>query len=841
MSRGMTPGQALRFAARDLRGQLGQFRVLILCLALGVGSIATVGFVADSLTAAMDRNAQGILGGDIQLRLVHRQMTDDESSAADNLGQVSEVANLRTMARTPAKQRLVELKAVDHLYPLAGEITLGNHIALRTLNQPAPVAVVDRSLLLELGLTTGQMLSIGQTEFEIISTIVREPDRVVTGFSIGPRVMIHKRHLESTGLVQPGSLISYSYRLLLSEPGTHATVLEQLNADFPDAGWQTRTIDNASDGLTAFVNRLRLFLTLVGIAALLVGGIGIANGVTAYLNRKLPTLALLKALGASRRLVRSIYLGQVIAVTVLASLAGLLLGGLTTFIALPILSGLVNVSVPAVLLPETGLLALLFGLLTSLTFALLPLHRAGEVAPGQLLKNALHLTGGLRPTIGFVLSTATLILLAVSTAYSPVVAAWFIAGAVTSLIILALVGQLIRIGAGWLPRSRRPALRLAIANLSRPGAATMSVVVSLGLGLTLLVAIAQTQGNLTRQIDENLPDQIPSFFVLDIDPADADNFIADAEALPAVSEVVSVPMMRGRITAMKGIPVEDWDIPGEISWIFDGNESRGVTWMRDKPGNADLTLGGWWPADYSGETLVSLDADLNTALGLQIGDLITVNLLGRDFEARIANFRTIDWQSMQINFVMVFSPGLLENAPQMRLATIELGEGRTSADEDTVMATLVNRYTGITMIRVSDAIGQARELLASLAFAITSIAGVTLVTGMVVLAGALSAGREQRIYDNVVLKVLGGTRKLTLTVLLLEYSLLGLIAAAVALIIGSGAAWLLITEILELPFTLLPGVIFGTAATALAVTLLFGLAGTWIVLGAKAAPYLRND
>jgi putative ABC transport system permease protein len=302
-----------------------------------------------------------------------------------------------------------------------------------------------------------------------------------------------------------------------------------------------------------------------------------------------------------------------------------------------------------------------------------------------------------------------------------------------------------------------------------------------------------------------------------------------------VSEVNSVPMLRGRIVEVNGTPVSEATIPEDVRWVFQGD--RGITWARTPPDNATITRGSWWPADYSGEPLISLDHEVGQKVGLEPGETMTVNVLGRNIEAEIANWREIEWSDLQINFVMMFSPGMLSNAPQSHIATVKIDPAQESALEKQVNA----QFPNVSAIRVKDVLDRVGAILTNIALAVRSTASITVLAGTFVLAGAIAAGHRRRIYDSVVLKVLGATKRDVTGAFLLEYGLLGLVTALIAAVIGSLAAWAVMTQVMDGAFAVLPTAIAGTVVAATAVTLAFGFAGTWRALQQKAAPLLRNE
>jgi len=841
---------AIRLARRELRGGLRGFWIFLGCLVLGITAIAGVGSLSSAMLTGISDDGRALLGGDIDIRRIHTPATDEQRAwFRDNAERVSRTVELRGMARRPggngagdgARQTLVELKAVDRAYPLFGttvtkpEQPLAQGLARR---DGAWGALVDSTLARRLDLAPGDRLNIGDVTYRVRGELLREPDRAAQAFTLGPRVLVARGSLEATGLVQPGSLVYYHYRLDLPGDTDTGAFRKRLEAAFPDAGWRVNDLSNAAPGITRFVERVTLFMTLVGLTALLVGGVGIANAVRAYLDGKIPTIATFKCVGAPARLVFLTYLAQVMALAALGIAAGLVLGAALPLVAGPILAGYLNFDIAVGVYPGALAVAALFGVLTTLAFALWPLARAQGIPAAALFRDVVAHRASRPPAwaLGAIAASGgALAGLAVVNADQRLFALGFVGGAVGALLAFRLAAAGVVEVAKRVPRARRPALRLAVANLHRPGAPTGSVVMSLGLGLTVLVAIALIEGNLSRQVTEQMPEDAPSYFFIDIQKDQRDPFVQMLGGMDGVRDVSTVPMLRGRITRVNGTPVGELDIPEDVQWIFDGD--RGITWARDVPSNSRVVNGQWWDPQHDGQQLVSIDRQLGAAMGLEPGESLTINLLGRNIRAEIANWREVNWEGLGINFVMVFSPGVVSEAPQSYLATAKTPPEREADLESRV----AERFPNISAIRVRDVLDRVSGLLANIAMAVRATASITLLAGTLVLAGAVAAGHRRRIYDAVVLKVLGATRRNVTNAFLLEYGLLGLVTALVAAVVGSAAAWVVMTKVMDGEFVLLPGAVALTAVLATAVTLAFGYVGTDRALRQKAAPLLRNE
>ncbi|HTV68049.1 MAG TPA: ABC transporter permease, partial [Rhizobiaceae bacterium] len=692
-------------------------------------------------------------------------------------------------------------------------------------------------------LTPGARVKLGTAIFELRAMLVTEPDAVSDGFGFAPRLLVSMEGLRASGLIQPGSLVEHAYKIRVPAGTPEATVnamRDRATTEFPESGWSVRTRSNAAPSLSANIERFSQFLTLVGLTALVVGGVGVANAVRAYLESKRGVIATFKSLGASGGFVFTVYLVQILAIAGMGIAIGLVLGALMPLAASAALSSFIPV--PA----ETGIyfdalgIAALFGVMTTLAFALMPLGRARDVPATALFREMGFDAKGLPRLIyvaGAIAIAASLALLAVWFSAERWIATVFVLSTIFAFVVLRSVAWLVQWIARKSPRVRSTALRLAVGNIHRPGALTPSVVLSLGLGLTLLVTLALIDGNLRQQIAGDLPARAPNFFFVDIQSGEVDAFDRLIQSEAPNGTLEKVPMLRGRIMQLNGTDVAKMEVPPEGAWVLRGD--RGLTYEEKIPENASLSEGEWWPENYTGEPLVSFAAEEGAVIGLKLGDTVTVNVLGRNVTAKIANFREIKWESLGINFVMVFSPNTFAGAPHSWLATLSIPDA-TSADESRILNAVTRTFPAVTTVRVKDALDVVNRLVAQLGTAIRAAASVALIASVLVLAGALAAGNRARIHDAVVLKTLGATRRTLITAFSLEYMLIGLATAIFALFAGGIAAWYVVSQIMTLPAAFLPEVAVGTTVFALVLTVGIGLVGTWRVLGHKAAPVLRN-
>ena len=829
---------AFRLAARELRGGVRGLRIVLACLALGVAVIAGVGGLRVAIERGLDADGRRILGGDLEVEGGSQPLPDALRDWLRARGaRLSDVVMMRSMLVAPNNERqLVELKAVDDAWPLVGAATpaIG---ALRKrdgrFGLSAEPIVLDR-----LRLHPGDPVRLGVATFSLRAPLTGEPDRVAGPSMLGARALIPLAALPSTGLIAPGSMVSYALRLVLPPTATPGAEADAIRAAFPDQGWRIRTPREAAPGVSRFIEQTSLFMSLVGLTSLLVGGIGVANGVRAWIEARGRTIATLRCLGASGALVFQVCLVQIVALSALGISVGLVLGAALPSAMSAVLAGSLPVPPRLGLFPGPLAEAAAFGLLTALTFSLWPLGRVAHIAGAALFRDALLPERG-RPSARIIGANAALaaglVGLTIATAPDRRFALWFCGAAALALLLFRLAGDALIAASRAAPRLSAPWARLGLANLHRPGSATPLMLVSVGLGLSTLAAVALIQGNVRQQVLDELPANAPSFFFVDIQSDQLDRFDQLVGAARGVRSMHSMPSLRSRIVAVNGVPADQVKATPETRWALRGD--RGLTYAAAPPEGTRIVAGQWWPADYQGRPLVSFDAGLARGWGVGIGSTIRVNVLGRDIDLTVASLRDIAWRSLSLNFAMVASPGLVQHAPHTFIATVRADP----ADQGTLLRNVTDALPNVTGIRVEDILRAVAELLDKIATALAATGSITLAAGMLVLAGAVAAGQRRRTREAVVLKTLGATRAQIRAAWLVEFGVLGLVAGAIAAAIGTAASYGVVRFLMDSDWAFLPGRLAATMLICVGLMLLFGYAGTAGALRAKAAPLLRND
>ena len=832
----------VKYAARNLRSGLKGFWIFLSCLTLGVAAIAMIGSLSTAVQQGLNEQGQTILGGDIEFSIVQRQASVDELAYMKSKGDLSQIASMRAMAQSNGASTLVEIKAVDQAYPLYGNLKLAPASAdiFSSSNGSFGVAV-DPLLLQRLNLKLGDPLKLGQATVILRATIEEEPDRIANGIIFGPRLIMSHQAMLATGLVQPGSLVTWNYHVKLNSDSSLSAgkaLQTEAKTKFPDAGWRIRTTDKAAQGADEFVGKLGYFMTLVSVAALVIGGAGIANAVAAFVNRRRDAIATLKCLGLPNRDVVGISLTEIMIVSVLGIFMALCAGAATPFVVQAVFGKILPLPIATKIMWQPLGFAAVLGFLVTLAFALWPLSRISHIQGAALFRSHSLQQAG-RPSWKYIAASLAILALAalliLASFEEPRVTASYLGGLAAGFVILALLASLIVKVASLLPRPNNLLLRQAVQSLYKPGATAKSVIMALGLGLTLFVTLALTDQTISTELKSGIPDKAPAFFFIDVPNTELDQFGAKLKEQAGVTDITNAPMLRGRITKVKGVSAEQVKTTADTSWALRGD--RGLTYADELPKGSKLVEGQWWAKDYSGPPLVSMTQDIANGLDLKIGDKITVNVLGREVEAQIANLRTVNWRALGINFVMVFSPDTLKAAPHSEIVTVEMKGG----DEGKLLNTMAAAYPSVTAVRVKDALTTVGDLLGKMLAAVRGANAITLLTGILVLAGALASGLSSRSYEAVVLKTYGATRRQLLMAFIIEYALLGLVAALFGIATGSLGSWFLAHYILEMPWVFSAPTAIITALIAMLLTIAAGLSVTARALSAKPSFYLRNE
>ena len=836
---------ALRLALRQARGGRRHLAALFACVALGVGALVAVGTLGAGLEATLAREAKALLGGDVELRAA-RPLPADAETALGGLvrdgARVVRVSELVAMARAPAggASLLVELKAPSPGYPLYGALTTSPAAPLAALLE-GDGAVVQRDVLERLKVAVGDRLAVGEATLTIRGVVETEPDRSASLVRLGPRVFLSPAALERAGLVTFGSRVRYRALVRLPETLRAGDTRAALARAIVDPGVRVAAYDESQPGLRRFFSQLTLYLGLVGLASLLVGGIGVAASVSAFVARQVPTIAALKALGAETPTLVATYLIQTQAVALAASLVGAGLGLAAQPLLASALAGLVPFALEARPEPLTLTRGVVMGLLTTLLCTWAPLAAVRAVPAWLLLRRDVETStrGGGRLTLLPV--AAGLAALALWQAGSLKTGALFVGAALAALVALAALARGLTALALRVPRARGLAWRHGLAALGRPGGHAPRVVVALGVAVMLLLTVALLEGVLGRQIDYEQRREAPSFFFLDVQPDQVDDFGRLVERTTGTRPAFT-PVVRARLAAVDGVRVTREAVERrrgrdeEGRWYF--TREYALTWAEAAPPPTALTAGRWWtPAEGGARALASVEETAARHLGVRPGSRLTFDVQGVAIDVEVTGLRRVDWQSLTTNFFFVLSPAALAGAPATWVATTRVPGAQEAALQNAVAAAFPN----VTAIPLRDVLERVAAVLADIAVAVRLVALFTLGAGVVVLAGALAATRSQRLYESVVLRTLGATRGLVARAFAVEYGLLGAAAGLGGAVLATILAWAVVRWVLDAPWSFDPVVLLVGFAASVTLAIAVGFLVTFRLLGQKPLPVLRRE
>ena len=834
---------AWQFARCELRQSVMRFRIFLAALMLGVAAIGAVGSVAESMRSGITDNGRMLLGGDFELSSLHVATDKDLLDKVRRTASLSEIIQMRAMlgketgTEHAAKRKLVELKAVDEAYPLVGIVELSPP---QTLKQALADrgAVVAPALLRATGLSVGDKAQLGEITITVRGVLDSEPDQTISFVSFGPRLMVSTATLNESGLRQEGAFITYRNRAVVRQASQIEDIITELDKAVDNTHIRLRTTDSAAGAFDRFIERAERFLMLVSLTALLIGGLGVSGAVRAWLQSRMTVIATLKCVGATSNLIFRVYMLQVLAMAGLGIAGGLVLAGLTPFATTRLFADYVNVPLDPTFYPRPLAIAAAFGFLTTLVFALWPLSRTQFIRASHLFRTLSEPpTGWPGNTVlgAIIICCAGLLSLALLATGNIVLSFSFLVGTGIALLFLSGLGEAVLRGLRLVRSPRYIPTRLALSAITRQGSPLRSIILAFGLGLSVLVAVTSSQHNLASQLNGRAENEAPDWFFIDIQPEQVTPFITLVQQQAPNTVIEQTPMLRGRVTALDGVPANQFSPDNESAWILRGD--RALTWQALPPEETKIMTGSWWSSDYSGPPLLSITHEMAEDFGLAVGDSVSLNILGREITGEIANTREVAWESFRINFVFIMSPGLLEGAPHSWIATTKSDTDDTASK---IEQAVTSSFKNISALSVRQAVSTVEKVLDLLGNAIQLTAAVTLLSGLAVLAGSVATSEAQRISDSIILKVLGARRTDIILSWLFEYALLGILTALVASVIGTGVSWALIVLFIESNFIFNLPLILSTAFIGAGFTTLLGLIGAMRSLSFRPAPFLRE-
>ena len=790
-----------KLSIKELRGSFSEFKIVITSIFLGVFIISAVGSLSENLKFEINDQRSELLGGSFELSTTYQKFPQKIKKWLEVNGKTSEVIELRTMLSSNknsiVKRRLVELKAVDENWPLVGNISIKPEQSLNQSinNTNFNGVLIDKNVKNQLNLNLGDMLNLGDSKIIIKGILKKEPDRMFSFATFGSRVLLSIKTLQKTNLIIPGSLVKYKIKFIPNEKNINLSYLSKL---VEGTNISIRDVNSSTNNFNNFIERTSLFISMVGLITLLISGIGISSGVKGYIIKKIKNIAILKSLGAKNTQVFLIYLFQVMVIFLLSIIPALLAGISIPFLLSPIISSELFDTFQARIFLQPIIISFSFGLIVCLLFTIIPIARTYEIKPIQLIRYSahnIHNQNSKNIKIFIIFLICLLCYLTVIMTNDIKLSVYIFTSIVISFIILSVFTNLYFYILKKINFKIGSLSELVRKSIISKNSFSKAIVVSFSIGLSLLISLNIIEESLDNKISKTINQEAPNHFLIDIQPNQIETIKKIASASKDVLFLNSQPMLRGRITEINDIKVENLKVNKDVQWVL--KRDRAFSWTNERPESTKLISGEWWKKDYNGPLLVSIGDKIAKGMNLKIGDNIRFNILGRNFEATIFNTREIIWENMNINFIFVLSESSLTNAPHTWIAS-------TTSDDKEInngfIEKVVNEFSNISSISIEESYKAIKSILNLLIIIINSIALITLLSGVIVLAGILDVSKKDKLYEIAIFKILGASPKKISLLWLYEYLIIGLMASLISLLIGCVVSFILLDFVFNVNF-----------------------------------------
>jgi putative ABC transport system permease protein len=828
--------RVLRFALRNLWRDMksGEVAVLLLALTVATASLTAVGFFTNRITQAVRAQAGEVLAADLRLESSH-PLPERYFQAAQEQGlTAAQIWSFATAAFNGDASQLVSIHAVTGGYPLRGHLRIADTpygvARVTALIPKRGESWVDARAMAQLSLAVGDGLRVGEAKLRITEVLDYRPDQGTGFVSLAPAVLMNMADIDATQLIQPGSRVTYA-ALFAGTPSSVASFRDWLTAH-KGAGERLREVDDSSRQLNSAIDRASRFLSLAGLASVLLGAVAVAMGARRYAARHIDAVALMKCMGAAQSFVLAVSVLELALLALAAVGVGALLGFLAQQGIAWLLRDLLTTELPPAS-PAPLLMALVTVTAMLIGFALPPLLQLKNTPPARVLRKTVT-APPLRYGISYLLAVAALVAILWVLVRDTELVFTVLAGVVAVAAVLALAGMgLVRI-TGRLRGGVGVAWRYGLANVSRRGGSSVVQIVAFGLGLMVLLVLAVVRSDLLADWRHSLANDAPNNFLINIRPDEREP-LRDYLSAHQLGNPVMYPMVRARITAINGTPAESLRLESERGRSFLEREQN-LTWSQDLMPDNQLIAGTWWSAADNGKPLVSISSEYQEGLHLKLGDHLSFDVAGEPVTVEIESIRKIRWDSFRPNFFLVFPPGLLDGAAGTYMTSIYLTPAKRPA-----LLGLVRQFPTVSVFDVDAILRQVRDIMDRASLAVQYVFLFTLAAGVVVLLAAVQSTRDERRYESAMLRTLGASRATVLQGVAAEFGALGFLAGILAAVGASIIGMVLAQRLFSIEYRFDPyvwgiGLVCGT--------LLVGISGTLATRRVVATPpvvSLRED
>ncbi len=820
-----------RMLWRDWRG--GELNILAIGLVIAVTSITAVGFFTDRIERGLQMQSAELIAADLVITSGRADISDYIQQARANNFQLASTQQFRSVVPGSERPQLVEVKSVTEGYPLRGALRISDSAFgpdEATTGIPGPGEVwVEARLLQLLGLEIGDSIQLGRSTFKLRKIIRYEPDRAGDLFSLAPRIMMNHADLDATELISTGALVNY--RVLIAGESSSINDYRKAIENKLRPGEAILTVEEGRPELNTALQRARQFLGLAALISVLLAGVAVATVANRFSMRHRNTSAMMRCLGASQNTIITLFTMEMLWLSLLASTAGCVLGGLTQFIITGLLDQLVLTQ-----LPPPSFSAVLLGYATGVVmltgFALPPLLSLRRIPPLHVLRKDVSI----RPVSSWTIYLAVLLCMSLLLYWQIgdlILVTTVIGGIVLTLVILALAAYLLilllnrlrgRVGVAW---------RFGLANISRRPASSVIQIVAFGLGIMVMLLLSTVRSDLLNDWQASLPADAPNHFVINVQ-SDQVTAITDYFKARGVVNTRLYPMVRARLLEINGLNASSDDYESERAKHLITREFN-LSWAEKMQQDNILVAGSWWQQEDFGKPLLSLESNLADTLRLQLGDVVSFDINGTLIDFTISNLRSVEWDSFNINFFTVVPPGVLEGKPANWVTSVYL-----DSEQRQQLSQLVREFPNITLIDVETIMTRVRGIIDRVTLAVEFIFLFTILAGLAVLYAAIQSNQDERRFESAVMRTLGASKRTLLLGLIAEFTTLGALSGLLAGLSATSLAWVLAEYAFNFEYQFditvaLTGIVSGTVIVVIA-----GLLGTRTVLTHPPIQTLRE-
>ncbi len=831
----------LKYALKDLSRNYHKISSIIITLFISLFILSAIFTIEDSLKKELNDNAKALLGGDLEIDYNRNQGNLDLVNQVKEFATVSQMIEFSTMLSTTGRQKnkslFTRIKTVDEKYPLYGEVDYEPIEAYERMQKEPNTILINESLSKTLNIKINEQVKVQDQNFTVIGIIKSVPD--VSGFvAFGDWALAGKQTLEILKLNGIGSFLNYEYKVKFNNDDDPEQIERKIENIFKnDQKVKLRYPENSASGIKRIINNFSQFLSLVSISAMLIAGIGIANTLLSFINQNNMSIAVRKAVGFYSGNIKKIYYIQLFILLFVITVISYGSSFLIVPIADKYLSDGLGLNVYPVFSFLNFLKIFLVGLLVLVIFSIPTISSIDQVKASNLFRNVFQnlqfYYSKKSVAVSFIL-LSTLILLFTIGSEQPTYSLGYFLAFFVCLIVFFLLSKLIIFFLKKFKSSSIVSLKVSIKNITQTKSITPITVMSLGLGVTLLLTLALVGTNFQREIAKSIPDIAPDYFFVGIQKGEREKFEQGILNMDKDANIEIVPMVSSGIVKINGIDPNTYIKPDNDSYWVIGSERRS-SWVEDIPKDNPILEGEWWDLSKPDQLQISLDAKVANDFNIQLGDVFTLNIYGREIDGEVINFREVDYRDLSINFAMLFNPQFAQKIPHEYLATAKFNSDKFDETE------MLEVMPSLSMIKIADYLTKVTAVLNKVFIAVTLISAVTVVIGLIVISSAIMVQGKVKEYQNLVFKILGFSKKEIILSSLIEFIIIFKSVILIAIFFAVIGSKFIMENIFELVWMFDFKVLIYLGFSIGFVTLLLIMITNLKYLNPKVYPLIRNQ